>query len=183
MMPFLPFGILYRNVDDAKSHVRVLFVDFSSAFNTIQPYILAKRLIWDFSLDGGLVLWLLNFLSQRSQRVKIGSPQGCVLSPFLYILYTNSCTSSHPDRHLVKFADDTALISLLHDDEDHHGPVLDGFTEWCEGSHLVLNTNKTKEMCIDFRKRTTPSSAISIRGQNIEIVEQYKYLGVCPLGQ
>ncbi|CDQ57272.1 unnamed protein product [Oncorhynchus mykiss] len=52
------------------------------------------------------------------------------------------------------------------------------FVEWFEESHLVLNTNKTKEMCIDFRMRTTPTSATSIRGQNIEIVEEYKYLGV-----
>jgi hypothetical protein len=62
--------------------------------------------------------------------------------------------------------------------EEHHGPVLDDFVEWCEESHLVLNTNKTKEMCIDFRKHKTPTSATSIRGQNIEIVEEYNYLGV-----
>jgi hypothetical protein len=61
----------------------------------------------------------------------------------------------------------------LHDDEEHHGPVLDDFVEWCDESHLVLNTNETREMCIDFRKHTTP-----IRGQNIEIVEEYKYQGV-----
>jgi hypothetical protein len=59
----------------------------------------------------------------------------------------------------------------LHDDEEHHGPVLNDFVEWRDESHLVLN--KTKEMCIDFRKHTTPT-----RNQNIEIVEKYKYLGV-----
>ena len=46
-------NMVYRHLEGAKSHVRVLFVYFSSAFNTIQPYILAQRLIWDFSLDGG----------------------------------------------------------------------------------------------------------------------------------
>jgi hypothetical protein len=63
------------------------------------------------SNNWGLVLWLLDFLIQWLQRVKIGphlsdirttntdAPQGCVLSP---VLYTNSCTSSPPDRHLIK---------------------------------------------------------------------------------
>jgi hypothetical protein len=35
-------------------------------------------------------------------------------------------------------------------------------------------------MCIDFRKHTAPTSATSIRGQNIEIVEEYKYLLLLP---
>lgn len=76
--------------------------------------LLAWRLQNDFTLDGGLILWLLNFLSQRVHQVKvgsllsdkistnIGSPQGCVLSPLLYmlyILYTNSCSSSLMTLH------------------------------------------------------------------------------------
>ena len=63
-------NMVYRHLEGATSHVRVLFVDFSSAFNTIQPYILAQRLIQDFSLDGGLVLWLLDFLSHAHSESK-----------------------------------------------------------------------------------------------------------------
>ncbi len=57
----------------------------------------------------------------------VGAPQGCVLSPLLFILYTNSCVSSFKNRHIVKYADDTALVSLLHEGEEEHGPVLDFF--------------------------------------------------------
>lgn len=64
------------------------------------------------------------------------------------------------------------MIRLLHDDEEPHGPVLNDFVECCDESHLVLNNNKTKEMCIDFRKRTPPTS---VTGQNIE---KYTYLAV-----
>ncbi len=106
-----------RGVDDAKlfllntihqylekggTFARMLFVDFSSAFNTMNPLILAKKLVCEFDVSHGLVLWILDFLTCRQQRVKlngvlsdtlvtsIGSPQGCVLSSiFLYFIQMN----------------------------------------------------------------------------------------------
>ncbi|KAK7880697.1 hypothetical protein WMY93_032663 [Mugilogobius chulae] len=36
--------------------------------------------------------------------------QGCCLSPLLYILYTHQCRSSHQDRHILKFADDSVIV-------------------------------------------------------------------------
>lgn len=133
--------IVYSHLEDSKNHVRILFADFLSAFNTILPTVLVERLTTEFYLDGGMIMWLRDFLRNRVQRVSVGgsmsekqitnvgSPQGCVLSPLLFILYTNHCISAHSGRFFIKFADDTALVSLLKGDEDSHGPVLNEFTE------------------------------------------------------
>ncbi len=67
------------------------------------------------------------------------------------------------------------LVSLLQG--DGHGPFLDEFITWCDVSNLKLNVLKTKEMCIDFRKESS-ASVTTIKGEQIQSIEEYKYLGV-----
>ena len=109
--------------------------------------------------------------------VSTGSPQGCVLSPLLFILYTTDCRSIRPNRYFIKFSDDTALLSLLSNDGVGHGPVLNDFVAWCDRSYLCLNATKTKDMCIDFRKYPPSQSDTVIHDNKVEVVDEYKYLG------
>ncbi len=178
-------------MDKPKTFVKLLFIDFSSAFNTTQTHILVEKLINEFGLDFSLLGWILDFLVQRTQRVKVndcfsewlvsstGSPQGCVISPLLFILYTNDCKSSYRYRHIIKFADDSVIVSLMSEEDSMHGPVVDDFIMWCQNTFLKLNVSKTKEMIIDFnpRRKSTHDKQTSINGVCIESVEQYKYLG------
>ena len=49
---------------------------------------------------------------------------------------------------------------------------------WCNDNNLDLNTGKTKEMVVDFRtKNKTPIAPLTIKGQTIERVESFKFLG------
>ncbi len=106
------------------NYVRLLFIDYSSAFNTRVPTKLAVKLS-DLGLNISLCDWIQDFLTARPQVVKvgqftsnsitlnIGAPQGCVLSPLLYSLYTHDCVSSHSSTSIIKFADDTVVLGLI----------------------------------------------------------------------
>ena len=91
-----------KHLDPPKTSARILFLDFSSAFNTIQPYILLQKLGAMF-VNPSLRKWIWDFLTDRKQWVKInntisstittnsGAPQGCVSSPALFSVYTSDC--------------------------------------------------------------------------------------------
>ncbi len=147
------------------NYVRLLFIDYSSAFNTIVPTKLAVKLS-DLGITSSLCDWIQDFLTGRPQVVKvgqftsnsitlnIGAPQGCVLSPLLYSLYTHNCVSSHSSTSIVKFADDTVVLCLINNnDEATYLDEVERLTSWCQDNCLSLNVSKTKELIVDFRKR------------------------------
>ncbi len=205
-----PFQFAYcpnRSTDDAISqvlhsylthidsktgnYVRLLFIDYSSAFNTIVPTKLADKLS-DLGLNTSLCDWIQDFLTARPQVVKlnqfssnsitlnIGAPQGCVLSPLLYSFYTHDCVSSHSSTSIIKFADDTVVLGLIsNNDEAAYLHEVERLTSWCQDNCLSLNVSKTKELIVDFRKRQQrPYTPLMISGTPVERVSSFKYLGV-----
>ncbi len=155
---------ILRHLDRPGTYVRILFVDFSSAFNTIIPDTLQNKLT-QLSVPTSVCQWINSFLTDRQQLVRLGkfssstrttstgAPQGCVLSPLLFSLYTNDCTSKDPSVKLLKFADDTTLISLIQDgDESAYRQEVKELAVWCSLNNLELNTLKTVEMIVDFRR-------------------------------
>ena len=57
-------NLIASYLDKSGSYVRVMLMDFSSAFNTIQPHLLIKRLL-DLGANHTLVLWIKQFLCDR----------------------------------------------------------------------------------------------------------------------
>ena len=61
----------------------------------------------------------------------------------------------------VKFADDTAMIGLIKDNDDTiYQQQLAMFVNHCDANFLELNVSKTKELIIDFRISCSPPSSI-----------------------
>jgi hypothetical protein len=80
-----------------------------------------------------------------------GAPQGCVLSPLLYFLFTHDCMARHDSN--TKFGDDTTVVGLITDNDEtaYRVEVID-LAVWCQDNNISLNVIKTKEMIVDYRK-------------------------------
>ncbi len=169
---------------------RMLFIDFSSAFNTIIPQQLINKLSL-LGLNNSLCNWILDFLTGRPQSVRVGhntsstttlstgAPQGCVLSPLLFTLLTHDCTAKFSSNHIIKFADDTSVVGLIsNNDETHYREEVAQLAEWCGANNLSLNVEKTKEVVMDFRRNSVDHPPLTIDTSTVERVSSAKFLGV-----
>ncbi len=165
------------HLENKYTYVRMLYMDYSSAFNTIVPATLVVKL-QTLGLNRSQVVRMGNNTSSPLT-LNTGAPQGCVLSPLLYSLYTHDCTATHSSNVIVKFADDTTGIGLITDnDETAYREEVSTLTKWCQENHLSLNIDKTKELVVDFRRQSREHTPISIDKTPVEWVSNFKFLCV-----
>lgn len=98
-----------NHLEQLQSCARLLFVDFSSAVNTILPRRLVSKLA-GLGLSSSICCRILDFLTKsrslliRNHKAQHRLPQGCVLSPLLFTLYNQDCTPVHSSNTIIKFA-------------------------------------------------------------------------------
>ena len=96
----------------------------------------------------------------------------------MFPLYTADCRSTYESCPVVNFADDTELVGKISNDEDAiYYKQTENFVNWCDKNYLYLNVSKTKEMCNDIRKNQRCPKPVYIKGEAVEGVDTYKYLG------
>ena len=176
------------HLDKRNTYVRMLFIDYSSAFNTIVPSKLITKLR-TLGLNNSLCNWILDLLMGRPQVVRVGNnisatlklhkeaPQGCMLSPLLYSLFTHDCMARHDSNTIIKFADNTTVVSLITvNDETAYWEEVRDLAVWCQDNNLSLNVIKTKDMIVDYRKRRKEHASILLDRAVVEQVESFSSL-------
>ena len=156
-----------------KGHVTALtLLNLSAAFDTIDHNTLTNRLAEWYGVSGMALAWFKSYLCGRHQKIKIdksfsdssllehGVPQGSVLGPLLFSLYTaplSTIISSYGLSHHL-YADDTQIyISLTGDTATESLKMLQscitGVSAWMAQSKLKLNPSKTEFLLIGSKSQ------------------------------
>ena len=174
---------------DKQQCAACVFLDFSAAFDTIDRNLLNCKLD-RYGIRGPALKLIMSYLTDRQQYVgnnnckssaincNLGVPQGSVLGPLFFIIYTNDINYLLQGVLQILFADDTSLVISSKCPELlalNVNLVLGRIMDWCNYNRLSLNPGKTKCILFNVRKNLVPK--IYINNSEVEIVTRFKYLG------
>ena len=161
------------HVLDTGNIALLILLDLSAAFDTIDHQVLLSRFQSVYGITGVALKWIASYLTNRHQSIVIndqtstplplmfGVPQGSVLGPKFYTMYTKPLGDliRHHGLHYHMYADDTQVYlsfrprdSVEQDNALHRlEACLASIGSWMEENLLKLNGEKTEVMLFTTR--------------------------------
>jgi len=189
---------IYSAMD--KGQVTLLaLLDVSAAFDSVDHDILMQRLEKSFGFGGQVLSWLESFIRDRTQsvtiggshsvwrRIRFGVPQGSVLGPLLYVLFTAGVPGlvQSLGAGVQQYADDTqaylhrtaeqavaAMVELTR--------ILESVEDWMRSNRMKLNPAKTQYIWIggSYQLNKIDHAELAARFPDIQFLKTVMDLGV-----
>ena len=189
------FNTIAQKHVDVDQDLYTCFMDYSKAFDRIHHATLIECLE-KIGVDGRDIRIIENLYWHQKAAIRIeselspftsicrGVRQGCVLSPYLFNIYTEfifreveelqGISLNGININNLRYVDDTALIA---NDEKKLQKLVDVVKECSCEAGLDMNAKKTKTMVISKHLELEKRIDIRIDGESLEQVEHFKYLG------
>jgi len=177
-------------------HVAALFCDVQKAFDTVSFNQLIQVLGNEYQVPAGLLRFLSSYLTGRMMRVRVGEdlseardvlsgvPQGSILGPLLFVAYIDRLgkASYSEGGSVILYADDLVYLKPIATAADRDAFLSDAKKIDDAFSSLALKLNAKKCKLMHFRlssRAVLPDLDVRIAGCPLEVVTEYKYLGIC----
>lgn len=175
----------------------LLSLDYSKAFDTMNHELLCAKLKY-YKFNENSISFIKSFLSNRSQSVTIngitsnsinvihGAPQGSILAPLLFIIYTSDFHHVLNNFSMHAYADDTNLYyttnidHLLNMEVSLNKDIKELITI---SKNHCLSINPGKSSVIAFgrnkdRQRAIDNISLQVDGHYIQYTDNVKCLGL-----
>ena len=174
-------------------------LDLTSAFDTVDHQILFDRLQFSYGFEGAVLGWFRSYLTGRSQCIRYngvqsesvpvlyGVPQGSVLGPVLFILYSADVIdiatkhgffahSYADDLQIYDHSSQTTCLNLV----PRMSACIEEISTWMASNRLKLNPSKTEVIWLGSSRRLKhcPMDALNIAGVLIKPSSYVRDLGV-----
>ncbi|KAH0817019.1 hypothetical protein GEV33_005772 [Tenebrio molitor] len=174
---------------DARKQIDVIYMDFSKAFDRVDHKLLLTKLD-SFGFSDNLIQLIASYLSDRALFVQYrgfssglfqqlsGVPQGSVLGPLFFVIFSNDMTDLL-DVPFQLYADDLKIYNVIETDEDclKLQRNIDLIQNWARTNNLLLNINKCNVVSYS-RRDTIIRFNYSIENSALQRVNEFKDLGV-----
>ena len=180
---------------ESGQEARIVQIGFSAAFDRVNHLCILYELC-SVGIGGSVLSIFTQFLSNRSQQVMVDGcrsklvndvsevPQGSILGPLLFLLYTLELFSILENK-LIGYADDSTLMAVVPSAGVRFAVAeflirdLGRVSEWCDLRWMKLNASNTMTMIVSRNLTMHPqSSPLTIGGTVLKESDDLVILGV-----